>query len=214
MGAPLTVQELCDLSVEANLVPDAMFYAWDLFGGWQRRACDHFGGPRDKIILDVGCGPLRFGATVLQEIRDGHFYGVEPFGPYIEIGRRVAARLGAADKVTLIESDAFEFPPDIRVDFAMCHAVFTHVSREQIAACLERVAAVMRPGGAFVFTYNLAGTGRTVHRGRTYAEQMPMISVHLPDDSLFAGFAAARGLRFERLEAVPHPGQTCSVMRF
>ncbi len=212
--AALTVAELCDLSVEANLVPDAMFYAWDLFGGWQRRVCDHFGGPRDKTILDIGCGPLRFGAQVLADLGDGHFYGIDPFGPYLEIGRRIAERLGAADRVTLIQSDAFEVPAGIEVDFAICHAVFTHVSRDQIRECLERLSMVMKPGAPFVFTYNLAGRDKAVHHGRTYAEQMPMISVHLPDDRVFADFAGDRGLRWAPFDAVPHPGQTCGVITF
>lgn len=210
----LTIEQLCDVAVEHNLVPDGMFYAWEVFGGWQRRACDHFGGPRDKVILDIGCGPLRFGAQVVSDLGSGHFYGVEPFGPYVAIARRLAERLGAAERVTIIESGDFAFPAGVTVDFAMCHAVFTHVAREQVRACLERLGGIMRRGAPLVFTYNLAGRAEAVHKGRTYAEQMPMISVHLDGDSVFTEFAAAHGLAFRRFDEVPHPGQTAAVLTF
>ena len=96
----------------------------------------------------------------------------------------------------------------------MCHAVYTHLTDAQIERSLERVAAVMRPGGVFVFTYNLSGTGEVIHRGRLYAEQMPLISAHLADDGVFRTFAEERGAVFEPFDAIPHPGQTCSMLRF
>lgn len=210
----LSRDALFDLALDFNLVPDGMFYQWDLFGEWQRDVCAHFGGPRDRVVLDIGCGPLRFGAFVLEDLGEGHFYGIEPFGPYVDIGREIARRMGRADQVTLIQSADFELPADARVDFAMCHAVYTHLSDAQIARSLERVAAVMRPGGVFVFTYNLSGTGQVIHRGRLYAEQMPLISAHLADDGVFRRFADERGATLEPFDAIPHPGQTCSVITF
>jgi len=210
----LSSQEIWDLAVDENLVPDGMFTAWETFGGWQKRVLDHFGGARDRTLLDIGCGPLRFGAFVLPELGHGRFVGVEPFGKYVRIGRIIAERLGAADRVLLIQSRDFEFPLDLRVDFAMCHAVFTHLSSDQIEACLENVGRVMKPGAPFVFTYNLSGSEKQVHRGRLYGEELPLVSVHLAGVGIFERFAAKMGARFEPFTAVPHPGQSCSVLFF
>ena len=96
----------------------------------------------------------------------------------------------------------------------MCHAVFTHISGEQIMACLERLEKVMAKGRPLVFTYNLSRRDRVVHRGRCYAEQLPLISVHLANDGVFRDFCSARGLVYEPFDAVPHPGQCCGVITY
>lgn len=210
----LTRDELFALALDANLVPDGMFTQWDVFGGWQRAVCNHFGGPRDRVILDIGCGPLRFGAFVAEDLGAGRFVGLEPFGPYVDVGRAIAQRLGIDDRVTLVQTADFDVPADLAVDFAMCHAVFTHLSYAQIWACLEKTAPVMRPGAPLVFTFNLSGIGREVHRGRLYAEQMPLISAHLASEQVFVDFSERCGGRYERLDAIPHPGQECAVLYF
>ncbi len=214
MTQTVSPTELWDLSVDENLVPDGMFTAWDTYGTWQKRVLDHFGGARDRTLLDIGCGPLRFGAFILSELGEGRFVGVEPFGKYVKIARTLAKRLGDEGRVEIIQSKDFGFPLDLSVDFAMCHAVFTHLSSEQIEACLDRLAKVMKPGAPFVFTYNLSGTEKQVHRGRLYGEELPLVSVHLGGLEIFERFAERTGARLEPFDAIPHPGQSCSVLFF
>ena len=210
----LTQDVLFDLALRQNLVPDAMFYMWDFFGDWQRSVCDHFGGPENKTILDIGCGPLRFGAKILPDIGNGRYYGVEPFGPYVAIANDIIDRMQARDKATVIHSGGFDIPVDIRADFAMCHAVFTHLSHEQIMECLVKVGRVMRPNAPMVFTYNLSGNDKLIHTGRLYAAQAPFISAHLDSDQVFRDYVAENGGEYFRFDTIPHPGQSCGMVRF
>ena len=41
---------------------------WDMYGEWQRRACDHFGGPRDRVIVD-SCGGGGYGPPAAADTR-------------------------------------------------------------------------------------------------------------------------------------------------
>jgi len=207
----LTAQEIIDAAVDQNLVPGVLFQRWNDVTRWHKEITDHFGGVRNKVVLDVGCGPLRGAVEILPELEDGHYIGIDPLPEYIALGHWVLEKMGLADKATLVVSADFEFPQDKPVDIAMAQSVFTYLSQSQIIDCVQKLKPVMKKGAVFVFTYTVNG----VSSGLIYQGRMPTTTPGFTDERLFHSLAQDNGIEFARLTAVTHPtGQRTGTFTF
>lgn len=211
MTRELSVQELIDLSVEENLVPDSKFhYSWASYARWQFDALVQLGLEPQHRLLDVGCGPMRLGQRAIPYLQPGHYYGVDAYEPYLRLGRKVLAAAGVERPFTLLHSETFEFSTlGATFDFAMAQSVFTHLTESRIDLCMAELERVMRPGGRLVFTYIL---GEPL-QGFLYYGTQPMISGRLSGHSVFQRLGEKHGATFARLE-VAHPTQFVGQFTF
>jgi hypothetical protein len=139
--------------------------SWDLMGRAQLRMLKRQGLKPEHMLLEVGCGCLRFGVKAIAYMEPGHSVGLEPDEALLDAGRKIElpACAGCEGKEpTFVVNNGFdlsELPEDVRFDFAMAQSVFTHLPITAIELCLERVMARMNPGGIFCATYNPAQKG-------------------------------------------------------
>lgn len=209
----LTLREIIDLAVDCNIPPDSYFEGWFKVSKWQKAIVDHWGGAKGKTILDVGCGAIRLGSEILPEIGEGHYVGIDPISEYIELGNRIAQRLGCSDNVTLIVSSDFDFPTDRKVDIAIAQSVFTHMTPETALLCLERLQCVMKQSAPFVFTFIPDRKERS--KGYFYLRKYAFVSKRPPGEQFYRDFAEANGLQYEPFHRIPHPtGQHVAVITF
>lgn len=203
---------LVDAAAEFNLPPTDYFSLWDDLGAWQFDVMVQMGLKPHHKLLDVGCGALRFGLHAIDYLDDDGYVGVDPFAPYLAVGRHLAERLGLKKRFKLIESDSFDFGASgPAYDFALAQSVLTHLSTEQNKVCVAAVAKVMRPGGVFVFTY-LPGRSHTV--GFLYNGVQPMMRAVDTDDAFLAALAGEHRARFEPLQIAHPTGQKVGKLAF
>ncbi|NRA10011.1 MAG: methyltransferase domain-containing protein [Myxococcales bacterium] len=211
MTNEISVEQLIDLSIEENILPDHKFhYRWHELAEWQFDALCRSGLEPGHRLLDIGCGPLRLGLRAIPYLEDGNYFGVEAFPPYIRLGQRVLRECGVDKRSTILQSTMFEFEKfKATFHFAIAQSVFTHMSDDQVRHCVTKLQSVMEPGGRLLFTYIV---GRDPS-GFLYGGVQPMVRLGVPDASWFDGLASDLGLRFECSE-IPHPTQEVGLLIF
>jgi cyclopropane fatty-acyl-phospholipid synthase-like methyltransferase len=213
----LSPDEIWNMAVDTDLICPYYGDQYFTYGRWQRDVMEDIcGSIVGKTVLDIGCGGLRFGAFILPEIGNGHYYGIDPYHKFLAFGQKLVDRLDCTDKATLIQSNQFEFPTDIQVDFAMSQSVFTHMSEAQILDCLEKLRPLMKRGGKFVFTYLVTKIPDGHHDGKLYQEEMPVVCAYLAGPKIFRDFAEKYNLKLEEgYTKIPHPSkQHTAILTF
>jgi cyclopropane fatty-acyl-phospholipid synthase-like methyltransferase len=207
----IPVAKLIDLCLEYGMVPDAKFhYHWDGIADWQINSLKSIGLTPAHSLLDIGCGPLRLGVHAIDYLDDGNYYGMDASPVYCKIGPQVAIEAGVTKKYHVLESPDFEFEKfNAKFDFAIAQSVFTHLSREQIRACMLHLKKVMKPGGIFLFTNIASGTAR----GFLYVGGIPMIAGSRCTVDFYKEMAQELGIEFIE-QTVSHPTQTAHLFKF
>lgn len=195
---------LIDLSLEENIVPDKGFhYRWDEYARWQMDTLIACGMKPEHRLLDIGCGPLRLGTLAIPYLNDGCYAGIEPYTPYVRLGRKLIAQMGIEKSYQLIESASFEFAlTGMSFEFGMAQSVFTHLSQDQIQLCMERAGEVFVEGGKLIFTYE----DQKYRSGRLYGGTYPMVAGEMMAWDDLAKLGRDNGFQLERLE-IAHPTQ-------
>jgi ubiquinone/menaquinone biosynthesis C-methylase UbiE len=205
-------QPLIDIALEFNLPPSTYFTQWDEYGRWQLEILKRYGLKAEDRLLDIGCGPLRFGSLAIPYLEPGHYYGIDPQASLLAIGRAVLNRLGIDRPYSLVQSRTFEFSRfGAQFDFAIAQSVITHLSQNQIVQCLTSLKPVMKPGAVFIFTYLL--TKHAAPLGFFMDGTAPMIRPGLTDESLFAELARSLGFAFHASKDA-HPTQKVGICTF
>ena len=109
-------------------------------------------------LLDIGCGCLRGGVKFVAYLDAGNYYGIDASRSLLDSGYEIelpkAGLQRRLPRANLLCSADFEFSAaGCHFDFALAQSVFTHLSFNRIRECLERLAPVMAPGGAFFATF-------------------------------------------------------------
>ena len=214
---PIPHHDIWDMAVDSDLVCtyyDDFFYE---LGQWQRDVMIQVaGGIEGKHVLDIGCGGLRFGAFILEDLGSGHYYGIDPYPKFLAFGKKLGERMQCSERMTLIQSKDCAFPEGVQIDFAMSQSVFTHMSEPQILDCLNKLLPVMKKGGHLVFTFITTKLPQVHHDGRLYQEGMPVVCAYLAGTQIFETFAEQHGLTLiDPYNAIPHPtGQRVAILRF
>ena len=122
---------------------------------WQMRFLIQNGLKPHYNFLDIGCGWLRLAQILVPYLENNRYFGIDNTEMNIEIGMEYLAKTGIMlDKKQLLCNQDFSFDTfDVSFDFAFCHAVFTHLSHEQIRDCLIKLGKVMKPNGVGFFTF-------------------------------------------------------------
>ena len=112
------------------------------------------------MVLDIGAGSGRDAATLAEM---GHsVVAVEPMDQFLAAARarhpspRIRWVSGSLPRLR-------ELPPEPdQFDFVLCHAVWQHLSDDERAEAMARVAGLLRPSGIFALglRHGPAGAGR------------------------------------------------------
>jgi len=211
MISSIPPQRLVNLFIEANIPPNNFQTTWELFGDWQIDILKKYGLKKGNTFLDVGCGPLRLGMRVIPFLDGGNYCGMEPYFPYIELGKSLAREIGINSKFQVICSGNFDFDKfGLKFDMGMAQSVFTHLSREQIEACVKSLCEVMKPTGKFIFTY-IAGDKSY---GFLYEGRFPVMVFGQCDKKFLGKIAEKYKLKFREIDASHPTGQRVGIFDF
>jgi len=207
----LTVEKIIDLSLEVGMVPGAKFhYKWYEYAEWQLTALKHFGLNPDHKLLDIGCGPLRFGLAGIDYLNDNCYFGMDVYTPYIHLGKALYNASGLTKEYAVIEDHEFNFDKfEAKFDYAISQSVFTHLSKEQVEICLNKLKPNMNPGGQLIFT-NIVSS---VPRGFLYSSKQPMFTGVNMDEEFYSGIAKKLGVEFLS-NVYDHPTQQVHIIKF
>lgn len=164
---------------------------WDIQAAAQFTLLVSMGLRCQHRLLDIGCGSLRAGRVFIPYLEPERYFGIEPEEWLLEDGKRlhVGAELLANRRPRFITGDR-TFPADaFGVDFhyAMAQSIFTHASPSEIAQCLNRTYAALRPGGVLTATYTL-GTQDSTREGWLYPGGVSYTSGFMQRAAARAGF--------------------------
>ena len=207
--------KLIDLHLEERAgVPSNRELMWEELGEWQINSLKKLGLSPSNKLLDVGCGPLRFGTYAISYLENGNYHGVEVWEPYIKLGNRVLEEFEITKDYTMKIDRDFDYEIfGEKFDFAIAQSVVTHLSVHQIDKLLSTLKKVMVPGGSFLFSYINNKFPYSVY----YEMEEPMITPSNLNDSFFRSFEKKYGLSFVKQPAGldSHPtGQTVAVYQF
>jgi cyclopropane fatty-acyl-phospholipid synthase-like methyltransferase len=207
--------KLIDLHLEERAgVPSNRELMWEELGEWQINSLKTLGLSPSNKLLDVGCGPLRFGTYAISYLENGNYHGVEVWEPYIKLGKRVLEEFEITKDYTMKIDRDFDYEIfGEKFDFAIAQSVVTHLSVHQIDKLLSTLKKVMVPGGSFLFSYINNKFPYSVY----YEMEEPMITPSNLNDSFFRSFEKKYGLSFVKqpVGLDSHPtGQTVAVYQF
>lgn len=208
----LSIQKLIDLHIEERAgVPSNRETSWEELGKWQLQTMINLGMNPESLILDIGCGPLRFGMYAIQYLNSSNYFGVEVWEPYLSLGAKILQELKIEDDYSVIIDESFNYASfGKRFDFAIAQSVVTHLSNAQFNNLLTGLKKVMLNGGKFLFTYNNNWYPYSVF----YEMTKPMMTPSGLTDDYFKQLESEYEISFERL-TLEHPtGQIVSVFKF
>lgn len=135
---------------------DAVGGAWDEIGQLQLRFLVERGLRPHHRLLDIGCGSLRAGIHFVDYLERNHYFGTDLSESLLDAGYTVELSEAGKQKLprgNLICNGDFVFDwAQVKFDFAIAQSVFTHLPLAYFRTCLERLTAVMQPGGMFFAT--------------------------------------------------------------
>lgn len=211
----ISVEKLIDLSIDVGLVPHAKFqYQWDTFSNWQFDTLLKLGLKPEHKFIDFGCGSLRLAVKAIPYLNEGNYYGIDPFVPYMELGKKILEELKITKKYTILESSKFELEKfNQAFDFGIAQSVFTHLSLKQIEAAVIALKNTMAKGGVFVFTFIVSN--KMSPRGFFFDDAYePMIDSPQCTKEFYAEIAAKYDIKYVADSDITHPSQNVGIFYF
>lgn len=135
---------------------------WDEIGRLQFDFMKSRGLEPRHVFLDIACGSLRAGVQFIPYLETGHYLGIEKEKDLVEAG--IEKELGRAlfdqKKPEIVVSNAFEFSRFSKTpDFALAHALFTHLTPALILLCMKNLRAFVPKGCRFYATFFETASG-------------------------------------------------------
>jgi len=117
--------------------------------------------PAPRRVLDVGCGDGSLSLPLLPGF--DHLTLLDASAPMLERARALLPR-GAESRVTLVQSDLFDFRPGDGFDLVLVMGVLAHVI--SVPDAVRLLAGLVRPGGWCLIQITDVGRlpGRLFHR--------------------------------------------------
>ena len=110
----------------------------------------------DSKVLDVGCGCLRAGYWLINFLKPGSYFGIEPNAEMLKAGQDyIVTQPVIEEKGARFDSNAdFDFHVfDAQFDFVIARSIWTHASSIQIEKMLDEFVATTTDNGVFVTSY-------------------------------------------------------------
>lgn len=104
-------------------------------------------------VLDVGCGALRGGWWLINFLRPGCYYGIEPVADMLNNGVEImlGKELAEEKRPTFDRNEIFDFSVfGQQFDFVIARSIWTHASRKQIRTMLHEFLLYSTPEAEFV----------------------------------------------------------------
>jgi SAM-dependent methyltransferase len=115
----------------------------------------------DHRMLEVGCGALRAGRFFIDYLESGHYVGLDHSQHVLDAARKELELQGLGEKhPMLVLSKDFAIPDGFQFDFAWSHSVMTHMTPDQVEACLRSVFGTLTLDGVYYSTYNESPEGQ------------------------------------------------------
>jgi 2-polyprenyl-3-methyl-5-hydroxy-6-metoxy-1,4-benzoquinol methylase len=147
------LQELVDVR-RRQALEDSMGFRgqWDEHRRFQIAFLKSQGLDPSHKFLEIGCGPLTGGISLIGYLNPNNYIGVDIRSSVLNLswGEVGAAGLSAKNP-RLICSSSFgsEELPDEQFDFVLSFSVLFHLTDELLQACFVRVAKCLKPTGVF-----------------------------------------------------------------
>lgn len=130
---------------------------WEEMGKFQLDFLKTQGLQPNHILLDIGCGALRFGHLAVDYLQPEHYYGQDLSEEILEAGytkELTDEQQAKLPRTNLAANADFDFSHvQAPIDYAIAQSVFTHLPLNHIRHCLIKLAPKMAEGGAFYATY-------------------------------------------------------------
>jgi hypothetical protein len=107
------------------------------------------------VFLDVACGCLRLGQYLIPFLDFGNYFGLEAEKYLVRLGLQKELRFDIAEKKqpTLGHGYDFDLTFAKSFDFAIAQSLFTHLTLEDITACLRSMRTKAQKDCEFYFTF-------------------------------------------------------------
>lgn len=144
---------------------------WDEIGRLQFDFLVAQGLKTTDVLIDVGCGSLRGGIHFVPYLMAGNYLGIDKEPSLLAAGRSELGPAVVAEKRPQLRvSDSFDFGGfDRAPTFGIAQSLFSHLSRDDIAACLEHLRPVMASSGRFYATFNERSEAVEAPRSHSWA---------------------------------------------
>ena len=118
---------------------------WEHLGSLQFRFMVDHGLEPQHVFLDIACGSLRAGVRFIPYLEPGNYLGIDVKQGLIDAGiqTELGQKLYSLKRPEFVASETFEFSRfSKQPDFALAHALFIHLTDQQILTCLRNLRAV------------------------------------------------------------------------
>ena len=126
--------------------------------------------PASKVV-DLGCGVLRAGYWLVHFLDPNCYHGIEPHGERLETGLQIMLEREAVQtKQPRFDSNA-DFDTSVfgvKFDFFLAYSIWTHASKRQIEAMLDRFVKDSAPNAVFLTSISPAGWLRRDYLGEKW----------------------------------------------
>jgi cyclopropane fatty-acyl-phospholipid synthase-like methyltransferase len=106
----------------------------------------------EHFILDIGCGTLLGGVSVIDYLHEGHYFGIEAREHVLAEGRKELQENGLSNKnPVLIHEDIQHTSLDRKFDFIWAYSVVIHMTDDIVDSTFELVSKHLQDEGSFYF---------------------------------------------------------------
>ncbi len=112
----------------------------------------------EHYVLEIGCGALVAGISIMSFLAKGHYCGIEPNKWLFNDSLKVTENKAVADKceprfLTNENFDGTDF--NVQFDYIISHSIMSHAAYHQLPLFLKNCAKVLKPGGKVIFSIRL-----------------------------------------------------------
>ncbi|KMK63991.1 sulfotransferase family protein [Puniceibacterium sp. IMCC21224] len=185
---------------------------YDFMGATQFRLLTGLGLREEHRVLDIGCGSLRAGKFLLHYLLPDRYTGTEPNTWLWQnaLETEIGADIARIKRPRILANPDFS-PADIGpsgVDFIIAQSIYSHTGTAMLRQSIAAAAAVLAPGGQFLFTAILRDMPNTANIPRgDQAEGWIYPGCVTFDEDEVQAICAPAGLQAQRLPWF-HPRQT------
>lgn len=110
----------------------------------------------DSKVVDLGCGVLRAGYWLVNFLKPGCYFGIEPHTGRLQMGKEIilGTELLETKRPTFDSNEIFDTSVfGKKFDFFLAYSIWTHGSKSQIRMTLDSFIRDSTKDGVFLATY-------------------------------------------------------------